>query len=297
MDKVIKVINEPALLIKKFLNLKISRIIPDKLYLKIKYRIRMGKKLDLTNPRTFNEKLQWLKLNDRKREYTKMVDKYEVRKYISDLIGEKYLIPIIGVYNNFEEIDFESLPNQFVLKCTHDSGGIVICKDKKALSIEDARNQINYSLNRNYYFLSREWPYKNVKPRIICEKYMVDESGTELKDYKIFCFDGTPKIIEVDYNRFNGHKRNIYDTNWKYLPFSIEYPTDPNTEINRPSKLDEMLEISKKLSKGFHHLRVDLYLIKGEIYFGEVTFYHEAGMAKFHPHEFEMQMGSWINIS
>src|SRR5699024_8410056 len=175
--------------------------LPDKIYLKICFRAKMRRKIDFSNVRTYNEKLQWLKINDRNPIYTKMVDKYEVREYIANHIGEEYLIPLIGVYDSFEEINFNELPNQFVLKCTHDSGGLVICKDKSKLDIEAARKKINDSLKRNYYYLFREWPYKNVKPRVICEKYMVDEFEKELKDYKFFCFNGKPKALFVASDR------------------------------------------------------------------------------------------------
>lgn len=244
----------------------------------------MGEKLDLKNPRTFNEKLQWLKLHDRKPEYTKMVDKYEVRKYIKKKIGEQYLIPLVGgPWDTFDDIDFSKLPDQFVLKCTHDSGSVAICKDKKAFDIEVVRKKFNRALKGNFFYGGREWPYKNVKPRIIAEKYMADESGTELKDYKIFNFNGIPKIIQVDYNRFVRHKRNLYSTDWKYMDVAIKYETDPNIEICKPAKLDEMLGMAQSLSQNIPHIRTDFYSIGDKIYFGELTFYHESGFGKFMP--------------
>lgn len=275
---------------------KSSILLPDKMFIKLEYRYYTGRKLNLDNPKTFNEKLQWLKLYYRRPEYTKLVDKYEVRKYIAETIGEEYLIPLLGVWDKFDDIDFSKLPNQFVLKCTHDSGGLVICKDKKKFSIEEARKKINKHLKRNFYYVHREWAYKNVKPRIICEKYMVDESGTELKDYKIFCFNGEPKLIQVDYNRFNGHKRNLYDIEWNYIPNSIKYPTDPNTIIKKPNKLNEMLELARVLSNGYPHVRVDFYYVNDRIYFGEMTFYHGAGYEKFEPESLEFEMGSWLEL-
>lgn len=273
---------------------KISRVIPDYFYLKIKYNLMIGNRLNLKNPKTFNEKLQWLKLYDHNPLYTQLVDKYGVRKYISNAIGEEYLIPLLDVYNNADEINFDKLPNEFVLKCTHDSGGVVICKDKSNLDVAKAKDKINKSLKRNYYYGLREWPYKNVKPRIICEKYMVDESGTELKDYKFFCFSGEPKIIQVDYNRFVGHKRNLYDIDWNYIPASIQYPTDPKVKIKKPDKLETMLELVRALAKDYPHVRVDFYSVNDRIYFGEMTFYHEAGFGKFNPEEFGIEMGKWI---
>ncbi|NPV51417.1 MAG: glycosyl transferase [Candidatus Methanofastidiosum sp.] len=272
------------------------KFIPDSLYLRFAYYVKVGKKLNLRNPQTFNEKIQWLKLYDRKPEYTKLVDKYEVRKYIAETIGEEYLIPLLGVYDNFDEIDFDALPNEFVLKPNHTSGNIYICKDKLKINYVELKKEVNMWLKRRYYWVHREWPYKNIKPRIICEKYMVDESGIELKDYKIFCFNGEPKLIQVDYDRFSGHKRNLYDTEWNYIPASIQYPTDPNTIIKKPNKLNEMLKLARILSKDYPHVRVDFYYVNDRIYFGEMTFYHGAGYEKFEPESLEMEMGSWLEL-
>lgn len=270
--------------------------VPGEVYLKLLYQLRMNKKLDLKNPQTFNEKLQWLKLYHRKAEYTMMVDKYAVREYIVNTIGEEYLIPLLGVWDRFEEINFDQLPDQFVLKCTHDSGGLVICKDKTKLDIESAKRKITKSLRHNYYWFNREWPYKNVKPRIIAEKYMVDESGYELKDYKFFCFNGVPKLVQVDFDRFKNHKRNIYDENWNFLDLQILYSNDVETIIRRPPKLDEMLNLAWKLSKDKPHARIDFYSIGDEVYFGEITFYHGSGMEPFDPVEWNDILGSWINL-
>lgn len=296
-DKIIRAVKNPSLAISYILaNFKIFRLIPDELYLKIQYRLHTGKPLNLKSPKTFNEKLQWLKIYNRKPEYTKLVDKYEVRKYIAETIGEKYLIPLIGVYDDVDKIDWDSLPNQFVLKCTHGSGYNIICKDKSKLNIKQVKRKLKLWMNTNYYWRGREWPYKNVKPRIICEKYMVDESGTELKDYKIFCFNGEPKIIQVDFNRFIDHKRNLYDLRWNYIPLSIKYPTDPNKNIEKPQRLEEMLKIAKILSKDYPHVRVDLYSIYDKIYFGEMTFYHESGFGKFWPPSYDYLFGSWLQL-
>lgn len=275
---------------------QMSHAIPDKLYISLRYAIKQGKLPNFKNPKTFNEKLQWLKLYNRQPEYTTMVDKYEVKKYIAEKIGEEYLIPTLGVWEKFEDIDFEKLPNQFVLKCTHNSGGLVICQDKSKLDIEEAKRKIHASMKENYYWYSREWPYKNVTPRIIAEPYMVDESGTELKDYKIFNFNGTPKLIEVDYNRFIGHKRNLYSTDWKYLDIRIHYPNDSTVQIEKPVCLDKLLELAGKLSEGIPHVRTDFYVINGKIYFGELTFFHGAGWDKFTPEAFGEEMGSWLEL-
>ena len=200
------------------------------------------------------------------------------------------------MWDSFDNIDFEKLPNQFVLKTTHDSGGVAICRNKDTFDVHSAKEMINTHLKRKFYLIGRELSYKNITPRIIAEKYMVDESGYELKDYKIFCFNGVPKLIQVDFGRFSKHKRNIYSTDWEYLGFSSLYPTDPNVKIRRPEKLDSMLNIAKKLSKGMPHVRIDLYLIYDQIYFGELTFYHESGFGKFKPDKWDTILGEWIKL-
>ena len=273
-------------------------ILPDSLCLNILYKVKMGKKLNLYKPQTFNEKLQWLKLFDRKPEYTQMVDKYEVRKYIEETIGKEYLIPLIGVWNKFEDIDFDSLPEQFVLKCTHDSGGLVICKDKNKLDIEAARKKINKSLKRNYFYHTREWPYKNVKSRIICEKYMVDESGQELKDYKFMCFNGEPKIIQVMSERMNGNYYiNHFDLEWNRVDISRKKIKENTKILKKPEGLEKMIEISKELSKDIPFVRIDLYQTKMGIFFGEITFFPISGYMDFKDDQKDCLLGSWIKLS
>ena len=270
--------------------------IPDQMFLKFAYKTLVGRKLNLNNPETFNEKLQWLKLYDRKPIYTTMVDKYAVKDYVASIIGEQYIIPTLGVWDNFDDIDFDALPNQFVLKCTHDSGGLVICKDKSNLDRIATKKKIEKCLKRNFYWSGREWPYKNVKPRIIAEKYMEDESGYELKDYKVFNFDGEPKMIQVDYDRFIGHMRNLYTPDWEYIEASIEYPTNPNHVIEKPETLEKMLELARTLSKGIPHARTDFYSIDDKLYFGEITLYHGSGYEKLTPKAFEDQISSWLKL-
>ena len=271
--------------------------LPDSLYLRLMYRIILHKKLNLQNPQTFNEKLQWLKLYDRNPIYTSMVDKYEAKKYVAKIIGENYINPTIGIWNSFDEIDFDTLPNQFVLKCTHNSGGLFICRNKNSFDINVARQKIEKSLQRNYFYNGREWPYKNVKPRIIAEKYLEDESGYELKDYKVFCFYGIPKLIQVDYDRFTDHKRNIYTCNWHYLNCQLLYPTHSEIEINKPQKLDELLELSERLSNRIPFLRTDFYIINDKIYFGELTLYPGSGFEKFTPEIWDIKIGNLIDLS
>jgi len=296
LQKIAKYIKNPWLI---FLYLGYKGLLnwlPDAVCLKIMFRAKLGYSLDLKNPKTFNEKLQWLKLYGNLEKYTDLVDKYEVRKYIAKIIGEEYLIPLIGVYDRVEDIDFSKLPEQFVLKCNHDYNSVVICKDRNNFDIEKAKKKLKKCMKRNFYYRNREPQYKNIKPKIICEKYMVDESGTELKDYKIFCFNGEPKIIQVHFDRFTNHKRNSYDTEWNYLPVSIGYPSYPNMVIDKPNNLQEMLDLAKKMSENIPHVRVDLYSIHNKIYFGEYTFIHGAGYLRIEPKEFDFEMGSWVEL-
>ncbi|MDR1584299.1 MAG: glycosyl transferase [Prevotellaceae bacterium] len=274
----------------------IGRIMPDKHYLKLQYKCFFNKSLDLKNSKTFNEKLQWLKLYNRITSHVKMVDKAAVKDYIASIIGKEYIIATLGVWNKFDDIRFDLLPNQFVLKCTHDSGSVIICKDKSNFDFKLAKEKINKSLSRNFYYPGREWIYKNIKPRIIAEKYMVDESNVELKDYKIFCFNGSPKIIQVDFNRFSAHRRNLYSIKWELIPAELCYPNDSKTIIEQPKSLELMLDIARKLSSQIAFLRVDLYSIKETIYFGELTFYPGSGYEKFIPDEWDDIMGSWLKL-
>ena len=273
-----------------------GKYISDKTYLKLLYETRIGKKLNLKNPITFDEKLQWLKLYDRKDEYTVWADKYEVRNYVAEKLGEQYLIPLLGVWNSADELKLDDLPEQFVLKCTHDSASVCICTNKKNFDWNAAMDKLQKSLNQNYYWHSREWPYKNITPRIIAEAYMTDETGTELKDYKIYTFGGEPYLIQVDFDRFHNHRRNLYTTEWEYIDETIEYSKDPNVKIAKPEHLEEMLECSRKLAVGTISLRTDFYSINGKIYFGEITFYQEAGFAHFEHEEFAKKLGDQIKL-
>ena len=268
----------------------------DERYVRWSYFLATHQHLDLDTPKTFNEKLQWLKLHDQRPEYTMMVDKYAVKEYIANILGKEYVFETLGVWNDFDDIDFFQLPNQFVLKCTHDSGGLIICRDKAKLDMSAARNRIKHCMRKNYYYASREYPYRDVPHRIIAEPLMVDESGVELKDYKIFCFNGTPKMIEVDFGRFSEHQRNIYDTNWMLMDLELKYPRNPSLEIDRPAHLDEMLEIAGRLSQDIPHVRVDLYYINGKIYFGELTFFHGSGYESFRPEKWNEKAGEWLGL-
>lgn len=270
----------------------------DETFIKLQFRAQMGKWPDLKNPKTYNEKLQWLKLYDRKPLYTKLVDKYAVRQHIADSIGEEYLIPLVGgPWESFDEIDFDSLPDRFVLKCTHDSGGVVICTNKASFNVAKARQKIETSLKRNYYLCSREWPYKEVPRRIIAEQYMADESGTELKDYKFMCFGGEIKCSFVCSDRFSNKGVHItfFDRDWNRLPFERSHPASKEP-IRKPMAYEKMLQLAQQLSNGFPFVRVDFYEINGKIYFGEITLYPASGLAGFTPEEWDSIIGSWIDL-
>lgn len=277
----------------------------DEEYLKRLFKARMGYELDLDHPKTFNEKLQWLKLYDRKPEYTKMVDKYEVKKYVSELIGEKYIIPTLGVWDNPEDIEWDALPNSFVLKVTHDSGGLVICKNKAELNINETIHILRKSLQRDYYLVQREWPYKDVKKRIIAEKYMTNDGGCledrkigcrdELTDYKFMCFNGRCEYIFTGTDRYSeeGLKITFYDREWNMLPFKRHYPSRDIPEP-KPTQLNAMIRLAELLAEHIPFVRVDFYQIGGQIYFGEITFYPGSGLEEFDPVEWDYKIGKLI---
>lgn len=270
----------------------------DEWFVRHNYELSMGKTINLNSPSSFNEKLQWLKLYDRRPLYTRMVDKYEAKKYVSEIIGEKYIIPTLGVWEKFDEINFDSLPNQFVLKCTHDSGGLVICRDKNRFDIETARKKINTSLRRDYYMVGREWPYKDVRRRIIAEKYMQDGRQRELRDYKFYCFNGEPQFLYLSEGLENHATAHISFVNldWTFAPFGrSDYA--PFTQLpERPKHFDEMIDISRRLSSGIPFLRVDLYEINGEVYFGELTFTPKGGTMPFNPPEADYEIGKLLKL-
>lgn len=267
----------------------------DELAVRVGYFLSMHKKLNLEHPKTYNEKLQWLKLHDKREVYTKMVDKLLAKDYVHEVLGDGYTFKTLGVWKHFDDIDFDKLPNQFVLKCTHDSGGLIICKDKSKLNIERARKKINKCLKKNYYYATREYPYRNVVPRIIAEEYMVDESGTELKDYKFFCFDGVPQMLFVATDRAIDTRFDFYDSDFNHLPFTQGHPW-ADKEIKKPVNFDEMLDLAARLSVGIPHVRVDLYNIHGKVYFGEMTFFHYSGTMPIYPEEWDYKIGEWLEL-
>lgn len=269
-------------------------LLSDKTFLKMYYPVMMNEELDLKNPKTFNQKLQWLKIYDRKPEYTTMVDKYAVKEYVADKIGKEYIIPTLGVWDNFDDIDFDSLPNQFVLKCTHDSGGLVICRDKSKLDIAMAKKKINMSLKHDYFYNGREWPYKNVPHRIIAEQYMADD----LRDYKLFCFDGVPRMTLVWSERFtkDGLKEDFYDEAWNHLNVQRHAHGNAILPIQRPKQYELIKKLAAKLSEKMPFARIDFYEINEKVYFGEITFYPASGFEEFKPEEWNLKLGEWIKL-
>ncbi len=273
------------------------QLLSDKSYLKLIYRLTFGKQLNLKNPVTFNEKLQWLKLYDREPRYTQMVDKYAVKEYIAQTIGQAYVIPTLGVWDSFDEIDFDALPDQFVLKTTHDSGGVIICTQKDRLDRQKAKEKLEKALKRNFFYFGREWPYKAVKPRILAEKYLIDPSFGELRDYKFFCFNGVCKCMKVDFDRFIQHRANYYDPQGNLMDLGEAVcPPQMDRGILLPQTKDQMLRLAQQLSKDIPFLRVDFYDVGGKIYFGELTFFPASGFGAFTEEKWDTILGQWIQL-
>ena len=302
----IRILLKPSVIVEMLLNKFSPYISSDIIFLKLKFRIRMGYWMNFNNPKTFNEKLQWLKLHDRKPIYTTMVDKLEAKKYVADIIGEEHIIPTLAVYDRVEEIDFDALPEQYVLKCTHDSGGLVICRDKANLNKEEAIEKLRKSLKSTYFWRNREWPYKNVKPRIIAEKYMEDSTKrmyvAEIKglmDYKFYCFNGVAKYLYVSKGLENHSTARIsfLTMDWQFASFVRSDFAPFDTLPEKPSRFDEMVKIANRLSEGHAFLRVDLYQINGQLYFSELTFHPCSGMMPFKPKEWDEKLGNLITLS
>lgn len=270
---------------------------PDEKYLKRKFKLVFGCELNLNNPQTFNEKLQWLKLYDRNPLYTIMVDKYKAKEYVANILGPQYIIPTLGVWDNPADIDFDKLPNQFVLKCNHNSGlGMCICKNKSKLNIKKVRKELAKGLKQNYYLTNREWPYKDVPRKIIAEKYMIDNKTQELRDYKFFCFNGKPKMLFIASDRQNlaeETKFDFYDINFNHLSLTNGHPNSKQ-KIEKPKKFEQMKKISEILSQHIPHVRVDFYEINGQVYFGEMTFSHWSGFVPFNPKEWDKKIGDLL---
>ncbi len=288
--------------LRQFIFFGIGRLLPDKAWVELMYLTHIHHKLNLKNPESFNEKLQWLKLYDHNPAYTNMVDKFAMKDHVTSVIGPNHVIPTIGVWDTFEQIDFDKLPEQFVLKCTHDSGGVAICRNKKEFDRQAARKMLSESLKHNYFWNGREWPYKHVKPRIVAEKYLSQDSQSEetpvasLTDYKIHCFNGDPKVILVCQNRFVDFREDFYSAEWEHLPVARPRHKNSDRPALKPENLEQMLDIAKKLSAGIPFLRVDLYVVGAQIYVGELTFFPNGGIEPFAPPEFDLELGHMLQL-
>jgi len=289
---IIKYIKSPRIIMRSLGNHGLLNWLPDKPYLKLIYWSATGKKLDINNPKTFNEKLQWLKLYDRKPEYSIYVDKYEVRSYIERTIGKEYLIPLIGLYNKVDEIKWDKLPQRFVIKCTHGSGTNIICTDKDKLDLEEAKKKLRKWMKKNWYWSGREWPYKNVKPRIICEEF-ISENDDPPMDYKVLCFNGKAKLIEVHINRFGNHKQDFYTIDWNKTNIS-QKKSISSIVLDKPLVLDKMIELSEMLARDKYHVRIDWYVIFNKLYFGEITFYDGSGLCPFDSEDDDLLLGNML---
>lgn len=272
-------------------------ILPDKVFFNIQYNVtclRHGYKmhwLNINNPKRFNEKIHWLKLNPCIKEGEILADKYKVREFIKKNIGETYLVPLIGVWNNAEDIDFSKLPNKFALKANHGSGMNIICQDKNKLNWDKAKKKVKFWLKNSQYCISREWQYKNTSRKIICEEFL----EYDITDYKFFCFNGQPLYIQVDIDRFENHTRAFFTTNWELAPFTTLYKY-PNKDISRPKELEEMLYVAKTLAKDYNFVRIDLYIHHNKVYFGEITLHPEGGCGIFIPDEYDYILGKMLKL-
>lgn len=284
--------------IRFILGTKIGPMLSDKHFIELEYYAHMGKSAHLDHPDTFNEKLQWLKLYDRNPLYTKMVDKVSAKEYVAKIIGEQFIVPTLGVWDKPEEIDFNVLPEQFVLKVTHDSGGVVICKDKAQFDRTRAIEKLRNSLKRDYYSVHREWPYKDVKKRILAEVYLEDRDDCELRDYKFFVFNGVVKLMFVASDRQNAEeetKFDFFDRDYEFIDVRNGHPNSARKPA-KPDHYELMITLAEKLAAGIPHVRVDFYEVNGTVYFGEMTFSHWSGLVPFEPAEWDKRIGSWINL-
>ena len=272
------------------------RFLPDKVYLQLYYFVQFKKFINFNNPKTYNEKLNWLKLHDRNPKYTKMVDKYEAKKYAAKIIGNQYIVPTIGVWENVDDIDFDKLPQSFVLKCTHDSEGLVVIKNKSTVNFSEIKRKLKKHMKYNFFYIGREWPYKNIKPRIIAEEFMEDNKYHELRDFKFFCFNGEPKALFIATGRALGDTHfDYYDINFNHLNILQHYPNSKK-KLEKPINYDKMIELAKKLSDGLKHVRIDFYEVNGKLYFGEITFYHFSGLQPFNDIKWDIMFGNWIDL-
>ena len=295
-NKIIYYLKNPGRSIVPLASKGLFNWIPDEPYLKFVYRGEMKKKLNLDSPKTFNEKLQWLKLHDRKEIYHTLVDKAEIKDYVSNIIGNEYIIPTIGVWNSVDDIPFRKLPNRFVIKCTHDSGSVIVCSDKAKLDIEKVKKKLRYCLKKSTFWFGREWPYKGLTPHIIAEE-MLGDGSRALTDYKVLCFNGVPKLIEVHIGRGTfDHTQDFYTTDWQRTEIVQTCEPMAKEPMSAPNCLNQMIELSRTLCKGFIHIRVDWYIVDEKLYFGELTFYDGSGFAKFVDEKWDQMLGDWIEL-
>lgn len=313
MGQLLRALSNPRLIVSYLGHRGCFRSMSDEVYLGICYRAYIGKKLNLTHPRGFNEKLQWLKINDRNPAYTMMVDKYQVKQWVANTIGEEYVIPTLAAWESVDEIDLSLLPECFVLKTNHDSGCVAICSNRNTFDFESRKNILRARMQRNYFWGGREWPYKNVKPLIFAEAFLDPKSvcdcpasdsreksndiSADLVDYKFMCFGGKVKCIFTCSGRSSGDMRvDFFDLEWNHLPFARHYPT---SEIppEAPQNLKKLIDAAEKLSQGIPFVRVDFYEVSGRNYFGEMTFYPGSGLEEFSPEDWDIVLGDWIDLN
>lgn len=295
LNRIKRVLLQPRYLIAYIMRLRWSHLLSDTLYLKIRYRLLMKERLNLQNPIGFNQKIQWLKIHDRNPVYTTLADKYLVKQHVGETIGKEYVVPLYGVFDSVDQIDYSLLPNQFVLKTTHSSSAVIICKNKSKLNIKKSNKRLKKWLKEEYFWYAREWAYKNIKPRIICEELIPTTDGAPPIDYKIYCFNGEPKIFLVAYDRFGELRFTFYDCMWNVL--DIRKGPTPGNPLPKPVNLPEMIRLASTLSNGIPFVRVDFYISKsGCILFGEFTFYPAGGLSKFQPTSYEKLLGEWIKL-
>lgn len=271
-----------------------ASLVPDKIYIQMTAKGKLGYSINLNNPLTFNEKLNWLKLYNRNPLYTRMADKYEAKGIVAERIGSQYVVRNLGCWQSFDDIDFDALPDRFVLKCTHDSSGAIVCRDKSTFDKNTARKRINLSLSMNYFYACREWPYKNIQPRIIADELLDDHSGKELNDYKFWCFNGVPKYMYCTV-KSNDVYENFYDMDFKPVDINHGFRRR-KPEFERPEDFNLMKELASKLSKGLPFVRVDFFYVAGRVYFGEYTFFDWAGLQPFRSRQQDMELGELIEL-
>lgn len=296
MNKFIKYLKNPALVYPLATSRGLTNWVPDKVHLNLLYRVRIGARLNLECPTGFNEKLQWLKLHDRNPLYTRLVDKYAVKDWVADRIGARYVTETFACWDRAEDIDISSLPERFVLKTSHDCGGIAICRDRATFDLNAAKRKLARHLKRNYFWGGREWPYKNVKPCVFAEEYLEPNASGDLTDYKFMCFGGRTRCAFTCTGRAEGDLRvDFFDVGWKHLPFTRHYP-NADVPPERPRRLEDMVALAERLSEGIPFVRVDFYEQGDRVLFGEMTFYPGSGFEEFDPEEWDARLGSWLQI-